>query len=94
MNFVYVYKKMALNPIKVKVKKLTPEAKIPFIGSYNAAGFDIYSKIIQWRIHNISERILVKPKTEDYLLGYIEGLRAILKDKTKIEKLYQQFKKK
>jgi hypothetical protein len=57
-------------------------------------GFDIYSKIIQWRIHNISERILVKPKTEDYLLGYIEGLRAILKDKTKIEKLYQQFKKK
>lgn len=34
---------MALNPIKVKVKKLHIDTKIPIFGSYNAAGFDIYS---------------------------------------------------
>lgn len=32
-----------INPLKIKIKKLHPDAKIPVFGSYNAAGFDIYS---------------------------------------------------
>ena len=32
-----------LNPIKIKVKKLDKEAKIPTLGTNHAAGFDIYS---------------------------------------------------
>lgn len=34
---------MPLQPIKVKIKKLHPDAKIPLLGTKNAAGFDIYS---------------------------------------------------
>ena len=34
---------MAQHIIKIKVKKLTPEAKIPTSGSEHAAGFDLYS---------------------------------------------------
>ena len=34
---------MAINPVKIKVKKIHPDAKIPTSGSFNSAGFDIYS---------------------------------------------------
>ena len=34
---------MPLQPIKIKIKKLHPDAKIPTISTPNAAGFDIYS---------------------------------------------------
>jgi dUTP pyrophosphatase len=34
---------MAIKKIKVKIKKLHPDAKVPILGSVNAAGFDIYS---------------------------------------------------
>lgn len=32
-----------LNPIKIKVKKLSQDAKIPTLGTFHAAGFDLYS---------------------------------------------------
>ncbi len=41
---------MPLNPIKIKIKKLHPDAKIPTLSTPNAAGFDLYAiedKIIQ-----------------------------------------------
>ena len=34
---------MVLKKVKVKVKKLHPEAKIPFMATDHAAGFDLYS---------------------------------------------------
>ncbi len=34
---------MPLQPIKIKVKRIHPDAKIPTISTSNAAGFDIYS---------------------------------------------------
>lgn len=34
---------MVIETIKVRVKKLNPDAKIPTHGSFHAAGFDIYS---------------------------------------------------
>lgn len=34
---------MAIQPVKVKIKKLRPDAKIPITAIGNAAGFDIYS---------------------------------------------------
>ncbi len=34
---------MPLQPIKVKIKKLHPDAKIPLLGTEHAAGFDFYS---------------------------------------------------
>ena len=34
---------MAIQHIKIKIKKLHPDAKIPIYGTEHAAGFDIYS---------------------------------------------------
>ena len=34
---------MALNSIKLKVKRIHPDAKIPMQGSVHSAGFDLYS---------------------------------------------------
>jgi len=57
-------------------------------------GFGAYKTIMEWRIHNVAERALLSPKMSDYFSGYIEGLRMVLKDKKRIEKLYEQFKSK
>ncbi|MDP2925035.1 MAG: dUTP diphosphatase [Nanoarchaeota archaeon] len=32
-----------LNPLKIKIKKIGPDAVVPSQGSFHAAGFDIYS---------------------------------------------------
>jgi dUTP pyrophosphatase len=34
---------MTIKKIKVKIKKLHPDAKVPTLGTENAAGFDLYS---------------------------------------------------
>lgn len=54
------------------------------------AGFRVYLDIIEWRIHNLGERSGLRPKEAVNNSKVIEGLRIVLQDFKRIEKLYQQ----
>lgn len=53
---------MPLQPLKIKVKKLHPEAKIPTLSTPNAAGFDFYS---------VEDKILLPGETYPIKTGIV-----------------------
>ena len=55
------------------------------------SGFKKYKKILEWRIHNVTEQSILKPKTGDYFRGYVEGMRVVLKDSKKLETMYEKY---
>jgi hypothetical protein len=52
--------------------------------------FKKYLQIIEWRIHNLTEQILLDPKEANNISQRIEGMRMILLDFKRIQKKYHE----
>lgn len=55
--------------------------------------FRLYRDIIEWRIHNVAEQVLRRPKEQKYFGGYVDGLRLVLQDFRRIRETYLRKKK-
>jgi len=64
-----------------------------FVELEKVEAFQKYRSIIEWRIHNVAEQLLRKPKEQRYFEGFVDGLRVILQDFRRVRELAEKRKK-